>query len=431
MGKITRAARVVRERVVAGRGTLAGRDAQRIGFDPQQYLAANPDVAGAGIDPWTHYVGHGRREGRRIRPRETPQLAAVPRRVAAPEGERVSAYTSINLAYLDRALVLADSVRRHHPDWHLVLILVEPSVPDPALLDALGAFDEVILAASLFGPDFDAWVFGLNVVEACTAVKGRALVELLSRDDCDRVVYLDPDIWVLRPLTGVLAELRTASGVLTPHVLSPASTSEAIWDGEVGSLKHGVFNLGFLGVRDCPEGHALARWWDERLWMACWDAPEQGLFTDQKWMNLAPVFFPGVVVLRDAGLNVASWNLNSRVIARSEDGYEANGEPLTFFHFTKAETVGPQMTALHAGTSQPVAQLWGDYLAALAARRSGLPRIPGWGYGRFHDGEPIADSLRRAFRADPGNAARIPDPFASPDLVRRLAPAQTRRWRTR
>ncbi len=59
----------------------------------------------------------------------------------------MTAYTSINFAYLDRALVLADSLRAHHPEWHLVLVLVEPAVPTDSLSEALSAFDEVILAA--------------------------------------------------------------------------------------------------------------------------------------------------------------------------------------------------------------------------------------------------------------------------------------------
>jgi hypothetical protein len=148
-------------------------------------------------------------------------------------------------------------------------------------------------------------------------------------------------------------------------------------------------------------------------------------------MYLAPVFFPGVMVLRDPGLNAASWNLNGREITRAGQGYEANGSPLTFFHFTKAETVGPQMTALHASGSQAVASLWGEYLTALAARRKGLPAIPRWGFGSFLDGSPITGDLRLAFRADPGNAARIPDPFASPDQVRRLSPPVRARRRVR
>ena len=37
-------------------------------FDPAFYLLANPDVAAAGIDATTHYLVHGRKEKRRLRP---------------------------------------------------------------------------------------------------------------------------------------------------------------------------------------------------------------------------------------------------------------------------------------------------------------------------------------------------------------------------
>jgi hypothetical protein len=39
-----------------------------LGFDRAEYLAANPDVAAAGVDPVVHYVEYGKAENRRIRP---------------------------------------------------------------------------------------------------------------------------------------------------------------------------------------------------------------------------------------------------------------------------------------------------------------------------------------------------------------------------
>jgi hypothetical protein len=39
----------------------------RQAFDATAYLAANPDVAVTGVDPWEHWQSHGRYEGRRLR----------------------------------------------------------------------------------------------------------------------------------------------------------------------------------------------------------------------------------------------------------------------------------------------------------------------------------------------------------------------------
>lgn len=38
------------------------------GFDPKEYLRANPDIARAGVDPVQHYIEYGRAERRRLRP---------------------------------------------------------------------------------------------------------------------------------------------------------------------------------------------------------------------------------------------------------------------------------------------------------------------------------------------------------------------------
>jgi hypothetical protein len=37
-------------------------------FSSELYLAANPDVKAAGVDPITHYLQFGAREGRKLRP---------------------------------------------------------------------------------------------------------------------------------------------------------------------------------------------------------------------------------------------------------------------------------------------------------------------------------------------------------------------------
>lgn len=41
------------------------------GFDPQAYLAANPDVAQKGMDPYQHYLQYGKAEGRQFTPVQT------------------------------------------------------------------------------------------------------------------------------------------------------------------------------------------------------------------------------------------------------------------------------------------------------------------------------------------------------------------------
>ncbi len=323
----------------------------------------------------------------------------------------VVCFTSLTYGYLARARVLAETLRRAHPEWPLWAVLVDRPPPGFAHRDAFAGFARVVTAEDLPVPRVRAWLFRHELVEACTAVKGAMLTHLLDLG-IDKVVYLDPDIAVFHPLAALEARLDAASVLLTPHQIAPDDAPQAIIDNERGSLRHGAFNLGFLGVRNDTAGRAFAAWWSARLRAACFDDADAGLFTDQKYADLAPSLFERVAIERDPGWNVASWNLSRRRIAIGADGaILVNGSPLAFYHFSKHGGVGDVMTERYAGASHEPHELWRWYGRRLAARAE--PGIPEgwWGYGRFSDGTPVPRAARLLFRARDDLADRFDDPF--------------------
>ena len=319
-------------------------------------------------------------------------------------------FTSFALNYLPRARVLAETLRAAHPGWPLWAVLVDRPPPGFPLAAATAGFDRVIAAADLGIPQFRGWMFRHDLVEACTAVKGAMLCRLLAAG-AERVLYLDPDIAVFHPLATLEERLTRASVLLTPHQLAPNDAPGAIADNEAAALRYGVFNLGFLAVRNDAAGRAFAGWWAARLHEACFDAPERGLFTDQKYCDLAPALFPRVGIVRDPGWNVASWNLSRRTLAVTADGrITANGAPLTFYHFSKHGGAGDAMTDRYAVTSHVPHELWRWYARRLAAHAC-PPDPPAWHYGRYSDGTPIPSPTRRLYRRRPDLMAQFPDPF--------------------
>lgn len=319
-------------------------------------------------------------------------------------------YTSANVEYLDRALVLLDSIRTTNPSWIFVLVLVDGAENADANAEVLSRFDEVILSSELIGADHDRWLFGHDVVEACTAVKGAALRFLLGRAP-RAVVYLDPDICVFDSLEPMLEKLALHDLCLTPHQLSPAGSRKSIEDNEIGSLRHGIFNLGFAAVRPTVDGLRFAQWWDDRLREYCIDDSARGLFTDQKWLDHAPVFFPGMGILRDPGMNVASWNLDNRhVHVDGRGNYRVDGEPLYFWHFTKANSVGPLMTLRYGSRDHAVVELWRYYLECLREARLKVTVTP-WAYGTFSNGVAIPALVRRVYRERDDLRKHFPEPF--------------------
>ena len=326
---------------------------------------------------------------------------------------KVRCFTSFTFSYLTRAIILARTLREAHPDWEICAMIVD--VP-PAGVDAASAlvdFDFVFYPEQLRFERFRAWLFKHDIVEACTAVKGRSLSFLLE-GDTDVVVYFDPDIAVFHPLHTVLDKLNDNSVMLTPHLVAPNTLTSHVRDNEMSALKYGVYNLGFCAVRNDETGRAFAEWWAHSLQIACYDDVENGLFTDQKWCDLVPGLFPRVVIERDPGCNVASWNLSTRRIICTQDGaILVNGSPLKFYHFTKMNSIGDVVTEKYAGDNVEIMEIWSWYKRAIKDVQ--IESIPAgyWHYGQFSNGQKIPKAARVLFRTRDDLYATFDDPFAT------------------
>lgn len=344
---------------------------------------------------------------------------------------RTVCFTSFSFAYLARARVLAQSVRRFHPDWEVWALVVDEPAANFDRTEAFAPFDQFCYASALGIPRFHAWLFKHDLVEACTAVKAPMLLRLL-RQGAERVIYLDPDISLFCPLTLIETALERASIVLTPHQIAANSGEQAIIDNELTSMKFGIFNLGFLAVRNDANGLAFARWWTAMTRRACYSAIEQGLFTDQKYCDLAPTLFDGVHIERDPGCNVASWNSSRRRLRFTDDGgLLANGVPLKFYHFTKIGGAGDVMTDRYATDNVEVHELVNWYRREVRANEQAPVADWPWHYGRFADGTGVPRAARMLFRQRPELMETFDNPLGPEfrawldrEMPALLAPAQ-------
>jgi hypothetical protein len=320
-------------------------------------------------------------------------------------------FTCAAVNYLPKVRMLCQSIRRHHPEAviHLALADLRPQW----LRTEDEPFDSVLGIERLGIPDFRNWAFTHSIVELSTAIKPFALKHLLQLPDCGTVLYFDPDMVLFSRVDDILATLATGNLALTPHQTKPEQTLEAILDNEVASLKYGIFNLGFIGVRNTAEGRRFADWWAERTYHLCWADVENGLFTDQKWINFAPVFFDGVAIVKSSRHNVATWNLTTRRMTGSfAAGFEVDGEPLGFYHFTGFDSGAHRIMAIKNAQASPAVQeliTWYEGEIAIADRDP-VSEWP-WAFGHFSDGTPIEASHRRAYRDRRDLQRAFPEPY--------------------
>ncbi|MFG1395496.1 hypothetical protein [Roseixanthobacter pseudopolyaromaticivorans] len=326
---------------------------------------------------------------------------------------RTAFFTSASFAYLDRARVLFQTLRVAHPDWEIWMCMVDEE-PAGFVFDAEAeGIHHLVWARDLGIPNFLSWAFQHDVVELCTAVKGAMLCRMLD-EGIGKVIYLDPDIAVFSPLTEAVDLLGRHSIVLTPHQIDPDTDRAAIMDNEIGSLKYGIFNLGFVAVANTSEGLRFAEWWRDRLLDFCFDDVPGGLFTDQKWCNHVPVFFPSTAILRHKGYNVASWNLSQRKLTISPEGdILSGGDVLRFYHFTKVTHVGMIMIERYSEGETAIFELVKWYKDTL--RRHAVQGLPPrwWKYGNYDSGQPISREDRLNHRTAIGAKHAALNPFAS------------------
>ena len=282
----------------------------------------------------------------------------------SPGVTRVEYCTIAARNYLAGARVLARSVQEQLGQVLHVLVV-------DALEDERDAFRNEPFTALLPGDiglahqEFRSMAMIYEVTELATSAKPFLLRALLERRG-GTVCYLDPDIVVYSDLGDLEQLLAIHDVVLTPHMTAPLDPDGGLPD-ETVMLQTGSYNLGFVAVG--PGGAPMLDWWAERLRRECLVRPTEGRFVDQRWMDLAPSYFD-VAIWKDPGCNVAYWNLHDREVTRGATGYEVNGGPLRFFHFSGFSPLQPDRDLeVHPRSAPPRVPREPD-------ARAPVPRLP-------------------------------------------------------
>jgi len=248
-------------------------------------------------------------------------------------------FTLCSNNYLAQAKVLADSVRQFLPDWTFLLGLVDKKDPSIPYRD----FGFEVMEIAQMEPKINTLAQKYSIIELNTCVKPAFFEYLFQQRKAGRVIYMDPDTCVYNTFDAVDQLLSGHDIILTPHILSPLPM-DGLSPDEPLFLNYGLYNLGFLALNSSAETQRFLRWWRERTYQKGYDNPARGLFTDQLWINLVPLYFEGVAILRHPGYNMAPWNLHERVLRQSSGHfYLESGEPLVFYHFSGFKPAVPKL----------------------------------------------------------------------------------------
>ena len=253
------------------------------------------------------------------------------------------AFTICAKNYIGLALALEQSIREHNDDIDFFIFVADEFSEDEKILDLP---KNIIIAKDKIEISEEQWnqmSFKYDLTEFCTSIKPSCFKYLFKEFDPDACIYFDPDILVFNSLDTIYNKLESHSIVVTPHI----TTIQDIYTGKLNErnlLYSGMFNLGFLALKNDNNAEKMLDWWEIRLENRCFQNMMENYFTDQKWMDFLPSFFPTqLFVSHDLGLNVAPWNFYEREIINKDNLFFVKNRlineadtiyPLTFVHFS-------------------------------------------------------------------------------------------------
>lgn len=251
---------------------------------------------------------------------------------------KTQVFTICSNNYLAQATVLGKSLLRHNPLFKFSIVLIDRR-SEKIKYDDLSDF-ELIHIEEIF-PEAELLALKYNIIEFNTAVKPLVFQYFIGEKDNENVLYFDPDICIYDRLDLIIEQLNVHEIVLTPHILSPI-IEDGHYPDDNAFLKFGIYNLGFLGVRNGSETTRMLGWWKDHTFVKGYINLQKGQYTDQLPMSLVPVLFRNVGILQHPGLNMAPWNLHERFLENSQQDFTlTTGAKLIFYHFSDFKPGSP------------------------------------------------------------------------------------------
>lgn len=308
--------------------------------------------------------------------------------------------------YLSLALTLGDSIARHHPEARFTICVADGLDEQDNITNIELHPGHSLMSAQDLLPreQLETLAFKYNITEFCTAIKPTLFKALFADPSVDLVYYMDPDTFLYHRLDPIIEANPGKTLYLAPHLIDCRLADDHPYP-EYKHLWEGIFNLGFCAIRRTSATVHILDWWTARLQKYCFADFRDGLHTDQKWMDYAPVFFGDELsICRHYGVNVAHWNIVERRPKLLDEKFVTRDQPLIFFHFSGFDFNGYSLTKhvppeLQRYIDSGVRGLADEYRSAVLA--NGYEKfisIP-YRYGFYSDGVPVSHQHRRLFRA--------------------------------
>ncbi len=226
--------------------------------------------------------------------------------------------------YKYKVLALYNSMVKHDKEFNFFIICMG----DEALASfaALKLENTVLIPVSAiesYYPELTKARKDRNDKEYAWTVKPSAFLYIFNNYNyIDHIMWLDGDTMFLSDPGPIYLEWGRHSILLT----------EERYTGKHAHLSriYGIYNTGLLGFRRDANSFECLKWFQSKVNEWCYDRMENGLWSDQMYVNDWPERFKGVAVIKNAGINMTPFIL-WRFTA--EEKRHIDARRLVLFHY--------------------------------------------------------------------------------------------------
>jgi hypothetical protein len=342
-------------------------------------------------------------------------------------------FTIVAKNYIGLAQILESSLNAHNKDTDFFIIVADEFLDS---FDKKNLPSNIIIARNTLNIPDHQWIdmsFKYDLTEFCTSIKPASFLYFMENTNYEKIIYLDPDIYIYSSLSPIYEVLENRSIILTPHVTKIRDHYKGDLP-ESNLLGSGVFNLGFCGVRKNTISKKMLTWWHERLNDKCFIDAYNFYFTDQKWMDFLPCYFTSdeLHISQHLGMNIAPWNFfereifieNDKIRVRNrEESSKHDNFPVIFVHYSGYNYVEMkkgiviQNNISNIKNYEDIKLLTDVYSNAVYEKREIFDGYikEKYSFGLFESGETITKFHRRMYRSLIDKGVSFENPFLVSD----------------
>ena len=287
--------------------------------------------------------------------------------------------TLYNSLYLDKGLVLYDSLKACAKDFELYVLCMDEKCYE--VLTDLGEKNlSPIPLAAVENEEMLKAKSNRTIAEYCWTCTSRLIQYILETYQPECCTYIDADMYFYHDPQLLVGELLDAgkSVMMVPHRFTSQNESEA--------QKVGTYCVEFNVFKNDQSGWEVLNHWHHQCLECCSNLGDGIHWGDQKYMDEWPVLFADKVhVCEHPGAGVAPWNLEwyrNYDSATNTVVYQKNEVtvPVVFYHFQSIAYFSRKKINTNVASNNPsidyqmVEQLYEPYLRHIDKKKQLISR---------------------------------------------------------